>query len=76
MSRQSTVAIIYRSGFGHTARQAEAVARGAASVEITQVPAEGQLCSELHPTPSSPHRLPADVRIRPRMVMLSDDCTR
>jgi hypothetical protein len=39
------------SGFGHTARQAEAVARGAASVDITQVPAEGQLCSELHPNP-------------------------
>lgn len=31
------VAIAYHSGFGHTGRQAEAVARGAASVEGTQV---------------------------------------
>lgn len=31
------VAIVYHSGFGHTARQAEAVARGAASVTGTDV---------------------------------------
>jgi multimeric flavodoxin WrbA len=33
MSTQITVAIVYHSGYGHTARQAEAVARGAASLD-------------------------------------------
>ncbi len=43
------VAIAYHSGFGHTARQAEAVARGAASVEGTQVSLHnvGELSDEL-----------------------------
>jgi NAD(P)H dehydrogenase (quinone) len=31
------VAVVYHSGYGHTARQAEAVARGALSVHGTEV---------------------------------------
>lgn len=31
--KNSTVAVVYHSGYGHTARQAEAVQRGAASVD-------------------------------------------
>jgi hypothetical protein len=31
------VAVVYHSGYGHTAKQAEAVARGAASVPGTHV---------------------------------------
>jgi len=43
------VAIAYHSGFGHTARQAEAVARGAASVPATVVSLHdvGELTDEL-----------------------------
>jgi len=33
----SKIAVVYHSGFGHTAKQAEAVARGAASVAGTEV---------------------------------------